>query len=349
MTNKSKILFKIILVSLILFPVRVLSQNWQLVWSDEFEGTTLNTDNWNIVEGGSGFGNQEKQFYTSRPQNLKVENGNLVITALLENYTVGSMTWKYTSARINSSRKKDFTYGKIEARIKLPTGAGTWPAFWAMGYGSWPSCGEIDILEFVGRQPDRFQSNVHTKDYNGMNGRNFHIEKEYPGLPNDFHVYSIEWTAEKIKFFFDGTQYWTFSSLSVDPANYPFNNPLYLILNLAIGGTLGGTVDDSIFPQQLLVDYVRVYRDVSSGGLDNQKVEQKPILSSIVHKNLIIKFPEASKENQVAVFDLEGNQIAEKKSMIPTIDIDFQNFTTGVYIVKMVSDHNQFIQKVIKQ
>jgi beta-glucanase (GH16 family) len=331
------------------FSSKTMSQNWQLVWSDEFDGTTLNTNNWNIVEGGSGFGNQEKQFYTSRPQNLKVESGNLVITALLENYTVGSMTWKYTSARINSSRKKDFTYGKIEARIKLPTGAGTWPAFWAMGYGSWPSCGEVDILEFVGRQPDQFQSNVHTKDFNGTKGNNFHIVKSYPGISNDFHTYAIEWTSEKIKFFFDGNQYWTFSSLSVNADNYPFNNPLYLIINLAIGGTLGGTVDDSIFPQQLLVDYVRVYRDVSSGGLSGQLFDQRPIFPSIVHENLKIKFPSASKENQVAVFDMGGKQIVDNKSVSSIIDIDFESFTNGVYIVRTLSDNNNFVQKVIKQ
>jgi len=347
MSKKSRKLFKIILILLLFIIIPVKSQNWQLVWSDEFNGTTLNTDNWNIVEGGSGFGNQEKQFYTSRPQNLKVENGNLVITALLENYTVGSMTWNYTSARINTSRKKDFTYGKIEARIKLPTGRGTWPAFWMMGYGSWPSCGEIDILEFVGRQPDRFQSNVHTKDYNGMNGQNFHIEKVYPGLPNDFHVYSIEWTSEKIKFFFDGAQYWTFSSLSVDPANYPFNNPFYIILNLAIGGTMGGAVDNSIFPQKLLVDYVRVYRDINA--VNDPSSKQQPVVSTLVSDNLNIQIPENQRNNKIIIYDLNGKTIRQQNTSERELNINVSDLTKGVYIVKIVSEKNIYTSKVIKQ
>jgi len=329
------------------FSSKTMSQNWQLVWSDEFDGTTLNTNNWNIVEGGSGFGNQEKQFYTSRPQNLKVENGNLVITALLENYTVGSMTWKYTSARINSSRKKDFTYGKIEARIKLPTGAGTWPAFWAMGYGSWPSCGEVDILEFVGRQPDQFQSNVHTKDFNGTKGNNFHIVKSYPGISNDFHTYAIEWTSEKIKFFFDGTQYWTFSSLSVNADNYPFNNPLYLIINLAIGGTLGGTVDDSIFPQRLLVDYVRVYKDINA--VNDSYSKQQPVVSTLVSDNLNIQVPENQRNNKIIICDLNGKTIRQQNTSERELNINVSDLTKGVYIVKIVSDRNIYTSKIIKQ
>jgi len=347
MRYKLKVLFEIVFVFLMFFSSKTMSQNWQLVWSDEFDGTTLNMDNWNIVEGGSGFGNQEKQFYTSRPQNLKVENGNLVITALLENYTVGSMTWKYTSARINSSRKKDFTYGKIEARIKLPTGRGTWPAFWMMGYGSWPSCGEIDILEFVGRLPNQFQSNVHTKDYNGMNGQNFHIEVNYPGLTNDFHTYAIEWTSEKIKFFFDGTQYWTFSSLSVNADNYPFNNPLYLIINLAIGGTLGGTVDDSIFPQRLLVDYVRVYKDINA--VNDSYSKQQPVVSTLVSDNLNIQVPENQRNNKIIICDLNGKTIRQQNTSERELNINVSDLTKGVYIVKIVSDRNIYTSKIIKQ
>lgn len=323
------------------------AQNWQLVWSDEFDGTTLNTDNWSAVNAGTGFGNKELQYYSSRPENLSFADGYLTVTARLEDYKVGTASWKYTSAKISSSGKKDFTYGKIESRIKLPFGAGTWSAFWAMGYGSWPSCGENDILEYVGRRPDEFQSNIHTKDYNGTNGKNFHFVKSFPNVADSFHVFSIEWDNIRIKFFVDGAQYWTFSSLSVTPVNYPFNNPNYLILNLAIGGTMGGTVNDSIFPQQMIIDYVRVYKDASS--VIEEKTPEQPIMQSLFSDKLSIVFPDAFINDKTVTFiDLTGKIVFKRTTDEKQIEIETNLLSEGIYLVKIDAGGKMFTKKVLK-
>lgn len=325
------------------------AQNWQLVWSDEFEGDTLNTKIWTPVNAGTGFGNKELEYYTSRPQNLKVENGNLVITSLLENYTVSTTSWNYTSAKISTQNLKNVTFGKIEARIKLPKGGGLWPAFWTLGYGNWPACGEVDICEFQGSQPNQFQSNIHTKDYNGTLGNNFHLVKPYVNLTDSFHIYSIEWTTSNIKFFFDGAEYWEFSSASVIPVDYPFTGPMYIILNLAVGGTLGGPVDNTIFPQQMLVDYVRVYQDASL-GVEEHISKDNPIIPTFISDKLDITFPDSYQSRKViAVFDINGRSILNKQTDENIINIDSSTLSKGIYFVKIVAGDRLYTQKVIKK
>ena len=330
-------------------------QNWQLVWSDEFNGTTLDNTVWAPVNMGTGFGNKELQYYSGRSQNLSVQNGNLVINALLGTYTVGTTSWKYTSAKVSTQNLKSFLYGKIEARIKLPgAGNGTWPAFWTLGYGSWPSCGELDICEFQGSAPDQYQSNIHTQNYNGTNGTNFHLVKPYPGISNDFHIWGIEWTPTtstapaKIKFFFDGVQYWTYNSLSVTAADYPFNNQIYVILNLAIGGTMGGTVDDAIFPKQMLVDYVRYYQDASTGTDDIISLE-KPTMKSLFSDNLNINFPSSlNGKKSISLIDLNGKLVFSSSTDNSTFEIDGNQLHKGMYLVKIETGGKEFTQKVIK-
>ncbi|HET9571103.1 MAG TPA: family 16 glycosylhydrolase [Bacteroidales bacterium] len=337
--------FLLLLITLIVGSAQ--AQNWQLAWSDEFDGTTLNLDNWTPVNAGTGFGNRELQYYSSRPDNLLVANGLLTITARLEAYQVGTASWKYTSAKISSSGKKDFTYGKIEARIKLPHGAGTWPAFWTLGYGSWPSCGENDILEYVGSKPDEFQSNVHTKDYNGSNGKNFHMVKPFPNVADTFHVFSIEWDSMRIKYFVDGNQYWTFSSLSVTPINYPFNNPNYLILNLAIGGTMGGVVDDGIFPQQLVIDYVRVYKNVAS--VNKEVSNNQPLLQTEFSDKLSIDFSETNlASNRVTLLDLTGKVLLDETTEERKLNVDTHFLNKGIYLVRLKTGNKIISQKIRK-
>jgi len=347
---------KILLVLLITVAGSAFTQNWQLVWSDEFDGTTLNTSVWAPVNLGTGFGNKELQYYSSRPQNLTVENGNLVITALKENYTVGTASWKYTSAKVSTQNLKSFLYGKIEARIKLPgAGNGTWPAFWTLGYvGGWPSCGELDICEFQGSKPDQYQSNVHTKNYNGTNGTNFHLVKPYVNISDSFHIWSIEWTpttalaAGKIKFFFDGAQYWTYNSLSVLPVDYPFTSQIYVILNLAIGGTMGGTVDDSIFPKQMLVDYVRYYQNVATGVEEVISVD-KPNMKTTFTENIKIDFPTVfTGKKSITLIDLNGKIVVNKSTEESNFEIDSSFLNKGMYLVKMEAGGKVFSQKVIK-
>jgi len=327
----------------------VKAQDWQLVWSDEFNGTTLDPTIWTPTVAGTGFGNKELEYYTSRPQNLKVENGHLVITSLLENYTVSTTSWKYTSARISSQNLKNVTYGKIEARLKLPKGAGLWPAFWTLGYGNWPACGEVDICEFQGSQPNQFQSNIHTKDYNGTLGNNFHLVKPYVNLTDSFHIYSIEWTAANIKFFFDGAEYWEFSSASVIPVDYPFTGPMYIILNLAVGGTMGGAVDTTIFPQQMLVDYIRVYQDISM-GLNQQFSKDNPIISSFFSNDINITFPDSYQTKKLlSVFDINGKSVLKGQTSDKSIDINSGSLIKGIYLVRIVSGDKTYTQKVIKK
>lgn len=246
------------------------SHNWgeyQLVWSDEFDGNALDENTWSYNTGGNGWGNNEKQYYTTRPENIRVQNGCLEIEARKEQYENNN----YTSARIMSKNKKTFTYGKMEARIKFPGGKGTWPAFWMMGNtGNWPNCGEIDIIEHIGSQDTRASFALHTVMKNGTKGNNWAKTHffDYP-LSADFHTYGIEWAQEEkegkdvIRFFVDDVQYAEVWEEQIDNNDYwPFNKPFFFIINLAIGGNMGGTVDDAIFNQQriMYVDWVRVWQ-----------------------------------------------------------------------------------------
>ena len=241
--------------------------DYKLVWSDEFDGSALDETVWSYNTGGSGWGNNEKQYYTSRPENIRVKNGMLEIEARKEQYENN----EYTSARIMSKSKKTFTYGKMEARIKFPGGKGTWPAFWMMGNtGNWPNCGEIDIIEHIGSQDTRASFALHTVMKNGTKGNNWAKTHffDYP-LSADFHTYGIEWAQEEkegkdvIRFFVDDVQYAEVWEEQIDNNDYwPFNKPFFFIINLAIGGNMGGTVDDAIFNQQriMYVDWVRVWQ-----------------------------------------------------------------------------------------
>lgn len=237
---------------------------YQLVWSDEFEGTTLDESVWTIQTGGGGWGNQEKQYYTNRKENIRVENGNLIIEARKEEYDNNH----YTSARIMSRDKKTFTYGKMEARISLPGGGGLWPAFWMMGNsGSWPKCGEIDIMEYVGNVPNRILGTLHTtNDRSGSKS-----SRAYWGtnIEENYHVYGIEWTQEEsngrdvIRFYVDDEVFSTQTESVIDDVDYwPFNRPHFFIINMAVGGTLGGDINDAVFatPRLMKIDWVRVYQ-----------------------------------------------------------------------------------------
>ena len=259
---------------------------WTLVWSDEFaqaDGSSPDSAKWayETGTGSGGWGNNELEYYTSRTNNVRIENGQLVIEARQESY-LGS---GYTSARLKTQGKASWAYGRMEARMKIPRGKGIWPAFWMLGTNfpsaGWPTCGEIDILENIGSELTTVHGTVHGPGYSGGNG----IGGPYslPGnavFADDFHVYAVEWTTNQIKWFVDSQQYF-----SVTPANLPggatwvFTQPQYLLLNLAVGGNWPGSPNGStVFPQRLTVDYVRVYAisnapPTSSGTLINGNFE----------------------------------------------------------------------------
>jgi beta-glucanase (GH16 family) len=241
---------------------------WTLTWSDEFNGPTgsgLDPAKWSIVTGGKGFGNNEMESYTERRENLRQENGNLVIEARKEHFEGADGTARdYTSGRIESRGKFDQAYGRFEARMKLPTGKGIWPAFWLLGNNiksdGWPRSGEIDIMENIG-DPKVVYGTLHGPGYSGSKGISSHAPLP-EGLANTgFHTYAVEWTPASISFSVDGFVYTTRTPKDLpEGATWVYDHPFFILFNFAVGGMWPAYPDAStVFPQQMLVDYVRVY------------------------------------------------------------------------------------------
>ncbi|HEU5051521.1 MAG TPA: glycoside hydrolase family 16 protein [Hanamia sp.] len=226
----------------------------KLVWADEFNKSGApDASKWTYDIGGNGWGNNELEYYTDRPENVIVKNGMLHITALKEDYK-GS---HYTSARILTKGKFSFKYGRVEVRAKLPSGVGTWPAIWMLGSNidsvNWPSCGEIDIMEHLGRDMHTIYGTLHYPGHYGdhANGKTIPIKDA-----TQFHVYGLEWSPEEIKISLDGKVYQTVKN----SADIPFNHNFFIILNEAMGGNFGGPVDPTVTKATMEVDYVRVYQ-----------------------------------------------------------------------------------------
>ncbi|MBN1417749.1 MAG: glycoside hydrolase family 16 protein [Planctomycetes bacterium] len=241
--------------------IRADDPEWKLVWRDEFDKPGLpDPEKWDYEVGFVR--NREAQYYTrARRENARVEKGVLVIEARKERFEKG----EYTSASLITRGKAEWRYGRVEVRAKLPTGRGMWPAIWMLGSNirqvGWPRCGEIDIMENVGFDPDVIHANIHTQAYNHVKRTGKGSRIEIPRPYADFHVYAIEWFEDRIDFYVDGRKYFTFKNEGTGRDVWPYAEPHYLILNAAIGGAWGGQkgIDDSIFPQKYLIDYVRVY------------------------------------------------------------------------------------------
>jgi len=238
------------------------NKDYQLYWFDEFDSTALNTNKWVPQQGGGGFGNQEIQYY--QPQNASVSNGLLHIKMTKETVVDGNTTYDYTSAKLQTAGKYNFMYGKMEASIKMPDAVGSWPAFWMLGSNignvGWPHCGEIDIMEWVGRGPDAATGSIF---FDGIWPDN-HLSTPYnipegQSFKTDFHTFAIEWEPNEIRYYCDGNKYATYKNTSIAPKEWVFNHDFFLILNCAIGGTGGGSTISFNDPQYMEVDYVRVY------------------------------------------------------------------------------------------
>ncbi len=256
--------------------------DWQLVWSDEFDGDEIDSDKWSPRLWPARQVNDEDQAYTDRPENVRVEDGMLVIEAHREDYEGSS----YTSARLHSQDKGDFLYGRFEVRAQLPEGQGTWPAIWmlptdAFTYATtcedttrqewqgtadcdaWPKSGEIDIMEHVGYQMNHVHGTVHNEAYYWVNWEQRKGRVLLDDVANEFYVYALEWYPDRIDIFVDDTHYFTYMNEGTGWEAWPYDQPFYLIMNIAVGGVwgrAGGPIDDTIFPQQMLIDYVRVYQ-----------------------------------------------------------------------------------------
>ncbi len=322
------------LVPLVIFVCICLLINAQssysLVYSDEFDGTTLDLNKWSIQVGYAA--NQEKEYYTDGTNNIRVENGNLIISAKKENYVVDR---NYSSGRIYSKSKGYIKYGKVEASISVPSGMGTWPAFWMMPqsnvYGTWPKSGEIDIMEHIGSSPRMTSHAVHTALKNGSIGNNWFTKVYKDSMENKFHIYSIEWDPDQILFFIDnvqtGTLYRNFTDTST---GWPFDQYFYVILNLAIGGTMGGTVDDTIFnnPVEMKVDYVRLYQlNTAVNELNESQVKVYPTK----FKDKINVTTQVS--TTVRLYNCLGEQLIEKKITGNEV-LNTNQLANGIYYLK---------------
>lgn len=232
-----------------------------LAWSDEFTANYINTNNWSYDTGGSGWGNNELEYYTNSNKNAYSTGGYLVIEARKE--TMG--TNNYTSARMISKDKKTFTYGRIDFRAKLPKGQGVWPALWMLGNNigttPWPACGEIDIMELLGHEPQKTYGTIH---WGAAGGGSTHIGGNYSlsslTFNDKFHLFSLKWEADKMTFLIDDVPFFTANKSQVN-GNYPFDKPFFFIMNVAVGGNWPGNPDaTTVFPQRMIVDYVRVFQ-----------------------------------------------------------------------------------------
>ncbi len=224
------------------------------IWSDEFNADGApNSSKWGFDIGGNGWGNNESQYYTSRPDNVIVQGGYLKIITKKENYQGSS----YTSARLLTKGKFSFKYGKVDIMAKLPSGGGTWPALWMLGSNidntTWPACGEIDIMEYKGNDINKIYSTLHYTGHSGGGGDS--TNTMISNVSTEFHLYSVDWRADAIKFYVDNKLFKTF----INSASLPFNQNFFLLFNVAMGGNFGGAIDPNFVSSTFEIDYVRVY------------------------------------------------------------------------------------------
>ena len=256
-----KLIFLLVLFTVISCATEK-DSSWKLVWSDEFDYQGLpDSTKWDYEEGF--IRNRESQYYTrNRPENARVENGMLVIEARRDFFSDSA----YSSASLITKNKAEFLFGRIEMNAKLPYGNGVWPAFWMLGTNitdvGWPECGEIDIMEYVGFDTLTIHANIHTEAYNHVKGTNKGDRIVADNPWENFHVYAVEWYEDKLDFYLDTTKYFTFQNEGTGNDVWPFDKPHYIIANLAIGGSWGAQhgIDTTIFPQQYVIDYVRIYQ-----------------------------------------------------------------------------------------
>lgn len=301
--------------------------NWQPVWCDEFDVDGLvDSTKWTYDVGGSGWGNQELQYYTEADlDNARVSDGNLYITALKE--TVGSNS--YTSARLVSKYRGDWQYGRIQIRAKMPSGRGLWTALWMLPtdwrYGGWPDSGEIDIMEYVGYDDDRIFGTIHTGAYNHSLGTQIGFNKVITGAETEYHLYEMIWEPGKIDLYIDGVKFAYFGynpNSNIDIANsdaWPFDQRFHLIMNIAVGGTWGGSqgVDDTIFPQSMVVDYVRVYqKDYQGMDQESPSTISGLTLQKTTSSSVQIKWNHATDDVAVKQYDVFFNGVLKASTTV---------------------------------
>lgn len=256
------------------------ASEWKMIWSDEFDKPTINTNKWNFEIGGHGWGNEEWEYYTSSTENARIENGMLVIEAKKQAF--GGRD--YTSARMTTKHKGDWKYGRVNVRAKLPQGKGIWPAIWMMPsdavYGGWPKSGEIDIMELIGHDPHTIYGSLHYAAPDGKTANTGQkLTTSTTAFPDDFHTYSFEWAPGKQVWLVDDVPF------STKTIAHPFDQRFYLILNVAVGGHWPGYPDETTqFPQKMLVDYVRVYRNASADDENSETTDSRHMRQNSMYR-----------------------------------------------------------------
>jgi beta-glucanase (GH16 family) len=340
-----RLCIKILLIIAFISPLSALAQNWQMVWSDEFNDLILDESIWTREVGGNGWGNNELQYYTNRTVNSFLQNGKLVIKAIEENF--GSRN--YTSARLKTQDKKFFKYGKIEARIKLPFGKGIWPAFWMLGQSfpvvGWPASGEIDIMELVGGSEgdNKVYGTAHWEE-NGQHaqyGGNYILSSGI--FADDFHLFSITWDPQFLRWYVDDNLFYTFNITSFDKTE--FHREFFIILNVAVGGNWPGPPDPStVFPQRMEIDYVRVYQQITDVKADPNIPIQFELFQNYpnpFNPETIIAYsiPYDSHVN-IILYNVLGEKVADlvnevKQTGYHELLFNAANFPSGIYFYKI--------------
>ncbi len=318
MKNKITLLFSL-LISISLHA------QWDLVWEDQFDGSSLDTTKWKIDVGGNGWGNNESQYYTSQG-NLTIQNSILTITAKAEQF--GSN--QYTSAKLKTEGKFNVRFGKIETRMKCPMGQGLWPAFWMLGSNhstiGWPKCGEIDVIEHI---------NSETKVHGTAHWDNVgHIY--WGGIinndPTQFHNYSIIWDSTKIQWFMDDQIYYQLNTLNGVNGTEEFQNSFYLILNLAVGGNWPGYPNaNTVFPAEMQVDYVKVYQPSNANSI-NDINNQMDLFSILENNKILLK----SNFNNIKIISVNGQLLIDEK--INSNEISIKHLNEGIYFIELYND-----------
>jgi beta-glucanase (GH16 family) len=322
---------------------------FQPVWSDEFNGSNYDTDIWTPQIKGDGFGNNELQFYTGLEKNIFVRDGNLVLKAYKEPY----QNREYTSGKLWTQNKKDIKYGRIEARFKLPEGRGTWPAIWMMpqnsAYGGWPNSGEIDIMEFVGYDANKVYGTVHRGVGSGGNGNG--ANTSIAGKTDDFHVIRIDWEPGYIKWYLNDQLFHTYNNAFAGSAQWPFDQEFYLILNFAVGGDWGGAqgVDENIWPQEFLIDYVRVYQKSEKTTI--RQIKNTPFSVSSFSKDELIFNSSSQYPLNINIYSLSGQKQWSKNTTPNDSEtiINISGLSKGFYIITVSDKIHSYSQKIIKQ
>ena len=326
--------------------------NWNLVWSDEFDDEGLPDSNkWGYDVGGGGWGNNELQYYTNADlDNASVANGHLTITArkeIIENR-------EYSSARLVTKNKGDFLYGRMEAKAKLPSGRGTWPAIWMLptdwAYGNWPTSGEIDIMEHVGYDPNVVHATIHTDTYNHSKGTQVGESLTLADVFDTFHTYAIEWEPGVIRAYINDNHYATFAfdvnDIVDGPSHlaWPFDKDFHFIFNIAVGGSWGGVqgVDTTIFPTSMVVDYVRVYQKPYG---ENDTIDPTSVTTPVIEKatsnTLALSWDPSSDNRQVRNYIVRVNGLVHSAPSVPAVYLDDLDPETTYDIQITAVDFNQ--------